>query len=375
MSVLILTMPGDYHAHAVRWAVGRLGGDARVLYPMDLCAGGQWTFAPDGDSLLIDGNGERQSLSRADYRTLWVRRPGSVFPLDKIADTAERAVAEDELRAFISGVVNWLEVGKFVVNPSAATVIAGNKTYQFALAESLGLTGAKTLVSNSPRDILAFFDACGGEFVFKPLRPALWTISETQKSIVPTTLITDRSLLTGSDLSSAPGIYQEKIVKQGEIRATFMGRSVFCWEKRFDRRPHEELEIDWRGMYKDCDHRQHELPADIVDKCHRLMKVLGLVYGAFDFALDADGSYHFLEVNPQGQFLWGDQVGVGLNQLEAFAEFLLARDPDFRYSNAGRFTLQDYDAEDLYQAAQEAETRDHYGNVTTFNYKQVAVAF
>ena len=37
------------------------------------------------------------------------------------------------------------------------------------------------------------------------------------------------------------------------------------------------------------------------------MRRLGLIYGAIDLRLTADGRYVFLEINPAGQFLYVEQ--------------------------------------------------------------------
>ncbi|MGN6363815.1 hypothetical protein [Asticcacaulis taihuensis] len=374
MSILIMTIPGDTHAHAVRWAIEKMGGEVRTVYPLDICAGGHWSFDPNAGLLWIDCKGERQTIHPADYSTVWMRRPAGIFPMPSITDTIQRAVAEDELRQLVIGVLRWLESDKFVVNSISASGLANHKSFQLAAAARIGLKGPKTLISNSPSEILSFFESCGNEFIFKPLRSALWTRSDGVKANVPTTLITDKSILTESDLSSAPGIYQEKIVKQAEIRATFMGKSIFAWEKRFDRRPHQDLNIDWRMMHSKADHKIHKLPPEIEAKCFTLMKELNLHYGAFDFAIDQEGRYHFLEVNPQGQFLWGDELGLGLNQLEAFAEFLISGDPEFIYSESNRFYMSDYYKSGVDKKYFGEEREMHHGDLMNFNYKQVAVA-
>jgi len=366
-------MPGDYHAHAVRWMVEQLGGSCKLLYPLDLCDGSEWSFRPDLDQLNIDYKGERQTLARNEYTAVWVRRPSNVFPQSQLTDTSERAVAEEEFADFAGAMMRRLEYGKFVVNPSVATAFASQKTSQLAVAEQIGLPCTSTLISNSPSEILRFFEICGNEIIFKPLRPALWSVSPILKTIVPTTLITDREVLLGADLSAAPAIFQKKIEKQAEIRATFMGRSVFAWEKRFENRD-TELDIDWRAMHKDSVHKVHVLPDDLLDKCFKLLSHFGLVFGCFDFAIDADGTYHFLEVNPQGQFLWGDQLGLGINQLEAFAEFIMSGNPEFRYSNSNRFDMAQYDMLKKFVPDTKAEEEMHYGQLQTFHYKRVSVS-
>jgi glutathione synthase/RimK-type ligase-like ATP-grasp enzyme len=43
------------------------------------------------------------------------------------------------------------------------------------------------------------------------------------------------------------------------------------------------------------------------------MARLGLSFGALDFVLTPDGRYVFLEINPNGQWMWlDDKLGFGI---------------------------------------------------------------
>ncbi len=51
------------------------------------------------------------------------------------------------------------------------------------------------------------------------------------------------------------------------------------------------------------------------------MKMVGLTFGAFDFAVDHEGAWIALEINPEGQFGWIEQE-TGVPVTEAIADFL-----------------------------------------------------
>jgi hypothetical protein len=57
-----------------------------------------------------------------------------------------------------------------------------------------------------------------------------------------------------------------------------------------------------------------------------MMSKLGLRFGAPDFLVTADGMWHFLEINPNGQWAWIEQE-TGLRISEAIADSLLAYEP------------------------------------------------
>lgn len=54
---------------------------------------------------------------------------------------------------------------------------------------------------------------------------------------------------------------------------------------------------------------------------HQYLDRAGLVFGAFDFAVDCEGTPWFLECNPNGQFLWFEGP-TGLPLTAAMADLL-----------------------------------------------------
>jgi hypothetical protein len=64
------------------------------------------------------------------------------------------------------------------------------------------------------------------------------------------------------------------------------------------------------------------VPEAVAGPLRRLLDDLGLAYGAADFRIrESDGAWHFLEVNPSGQWL-GFEARTGLPITQAVAELL-----------------------------------------------------
>jgi glutathione synthase/RimK-type ligase-like ATP-grasp enzyme len=330
MTVLIVTVPGDIHSHAVRWAIEAMGGSAKIFYPADLCDGAQWIFDPQGSYLSTEYAESHEILYLDNYDTVWMRRPPALYPQNFISDNVERSIIEGEFATLARSVLSLVERGRFVVSPVDNARRSSLKPFQLGIAVQSGFCIPKTLISNCPKAIIEFYHSCKEDIIFKPFNGRQWPNKDGSR-IVPTTELSIE-LLTACDLSASPGIYQQNIKKHSEVRATVMGRSVFAWEKRFDSRT--DIDVDWRFAFKDAIHEIHRLPSHIEDACFKIMESLGLVFGCFDFAIDECGQYYFLEVNPQGQWLWGDRMNDGLNQLEGMAEFLLTGRADFTYSGS-----------------------------------------
>lgn len=67
----------------------------------------------------------------------------------------------------------------------------------------------------------------------------------------------------------------------------------------------------------------YQLPDELADKCVKLLKRLGLLYGAIDFVVDRKGTHWFLEINPMGA--WGFiEEDIGLPIGKAMADLLMS---------------------------------------------------
>ena len=373
MAVLIVSMPNDYESVAVQWALRKLGTDCDILYTCDLAGGAEWSYRLDApDRLDTEFRGTSQHFDFQRYSAAWMRRPNIVVPRPALTDRFEQSAAERDCSQLMRSMFARIERGKFVASNFAATRTCISKPFQFSVAREVGLPLPPTLISNSRQRILRFFHEHGGRMVYKPLTANSFLLADGNSTFAPTTLIEDEALLHDNDLSSAPGIFQAAIEKAAEIRVTILGRSVFAVEKSFPRRT-AALHVDWRGMHNDAVYREHTLPAPIIEQSVRLLRELGLVMGMFDFILDREGNYHFLEVNPQGQFLWTDQLpGIQLNQLEGMAQFLLSKDPDFRYAREDRVSCADFDSQGDRENLRAREQAAHYGDVLTFQHGAVS---
>jgi D-alanine-D-alanine ligase-like ATP-grasp enzyme len=71
--------------------------------------------------------------------------------------------------------------------------------------------------------------------------------------------------------------------------------------------------LDWR-RHLDVPISAFDLGDDMRSRLTHVLKILGLTMGVFDFKLDRVGNPVWLEVNPQGQFLfmtksYGERLG------------------------------------------------------------------
>jgi glutathione synthase/RimK-type ligase-like ATP-grasp enzyme len=150
-------------------------------------------------------------------------------------------------------------------------------------------------------------------------------ISRDGEMYVPYThTVRRRDLANYQAVRFAPMIVQEQIPKRLELRITVVGTRVFAAE--IHSQASRLTRDDWR---RECNgdlcfsyYAPHALPAAIEALCIRLVQTLRLCFGAIDMIVTPDGEYIFLEINPNGQWNWIQDL-TGLPIAEAIAELLV----------------------------------------------------
>ena len=84
----------------------------------------------------------------------------------------------------------------------------------------------------------------------------------------------------------------------------------------------DSVSFDRAAEVYDLPHYPLQLPESLAMACRSLVRQLGLRFGAIDLVQAADGDYVFLEINPNGQWLW-IQDETGLPIAEALCTTLL----------------------------------------------------
>jgi len=298
-------------------ALERKGARSRILFTPDFPERLGLTIVPAAHGATLAFHDTERVELDAGCTSIWVRRP--YFAKTPAAfEEDDRAAIEGECREMRSSFLELLCPWAFWVNPLRSR---SSKPAQLAAAWQSGLKVPATLISNDPTEILAFVRAAPGAVVYK-----------TFGALVPTSLVTE-DMLSDPELRWTPGIYQHYVEKEYELRVTVVGRRLFV--VRINSQQTARGKVDWReaqrkprGQPSDLILAPGKVPASIQRSCLRLMRSLGLVYGAIDLVVTPENEHVFLEVNSSGQFLWIES-GTGLPVLDAMAEMLIQGKLDF----------------------------------------------
>jgi hypothetical protein len=293
--ILVVAVGEDLHAHAV---VDGLRRRAHKVCWVDLAAldrALRLTFTLDGTSaggVLVTEHGQRVSLSEID--TVWWRRPR----LPSVAAQFEQPT-QSYVRSEWEHFVDGLEVCTSArwINAPTATRVAARKTRQLAVASAVGMRIPRTLITNDPQAVRALA-ADGAQLVYKRL-------GDSPRPISPTRPLQPTDFERLDTLRACPAIFQERINARLDIRVTVIGENLYGAEIDSS---HGGSPLDWR-FDMSVPFRPHSLSAETTERLRRLMRELGLVYGAIDLRLTEEGEYVFLEVNPAGQYLFIELLG------------------------------------------------------------------
>lgn len=192
------------------------------------------------------------------------------------------------------------------------------KPYQLRLAAKIGFAVPRTIITNNP-DVVKRSFAEFGRMIVKPTRSGYVQTNEGEYSIY-TSEVLERHLDEVECARFSPAIYQELIPKAFDVRVTIVGG--LCVAALIDSQSEQAAMIDWRQTSNpSLPHYKAILPPELVSKLVCLTKALDLTFAAIDLVKTPSGDYVFLEVNPNGQWLWlDDMLNLGIS--EAVADWL-----------------------------------------------------
>jgi glutathione synthase/RimK-type ligase-like ATP-grasp enzyme len=324
-TVLIVTNDHDEHADAVIIELNKRNVPVLRFHPEDF---------PHACSVSIEIQDERiqGELRNADHRVAfddicaaWYRRSRNLY-MGGISRTSEKLDDYVKAQSTATVVAVCASLETLWVSHPFKLRRGEVKALQLAEASRAGLKIPHTLISNDPAQATTFVDALGDtECAIKPLMAVGVTDKQGYRLPLTTTLPPGHSL---ESVALAPTILQPYVDKAFELRCVVIGERIFC--AKMDSQADEKSRIDWRGG--DPEHEIFALPEQVEASIHRLMDSFGLNFASLDMIVTPDGEFVFLELNPNGQWLWLE-FELGLPLVASMADLLTTN-----HTGAGRST-------------------------------------
>ncbi|WP_408055912.1 ATP-grasp ribosomal peptide maturase [Streptomyces blattellae] len=245
-------------------------------------------------------------------RSLYYRRP-SRFAFPHL-DEQNARFALTQARYGLGGVLAALP-GCLYVNHPHRIGEAEFKPSGLAAAVTAGFQIPPTLVTSDP-DAARTFIKPNRPVIYKPLSTPLYRNDAGVSCTVEVREVTADEI--DDRVTGTAHLFQQRVDKVADVRVTVIGDHVFT--VRID-----SGLLDWRTDYDRLTYTPVQPPPGLIAALYRYLTHFGLVFGAFDFAIDHDGRWWFLECNPSGQWAWLEPE-TGLPMVAAMAD-LLERKP------------------------------------------------
>lgn len=317
--VLVLSNSDDVHVPPVLAALGceavrYVRVDTDRAWPdssVELDVAGPTTSG----RLHVDG----RVIDLSDVTAIWNRRPQTPATPTWLSGDA-RTFAAEETAAALHGVLRCLDA-RWLNHPDRVRA-ASFKPAQLNAATSCGFSVPRTYVGQDPMRVRRFVEAVGGTAIVKLVSPGPPRVASNDPYNVFAHLVSIDDLGGDEAISSAPAIWQEPVAKSHELRVTLVGDQVLCCA--IDSQADAASRTDWRrGDPDTIDHAAVDLDDTTAQRCRALAARYGLEFAAFDLIVTPTGEVVFLEFNPNGQWLWIEELS-GLPIAATIASWLTA---------------------------------------------------
>lgn len=202
---------------------------------------------------------------------------------------------------------------------------AEHNELQLLVASELGLRVPRSLYSNDPVAVRRFFRDLEGRVVTK-IQNSFAVYRGDEELVVFTTQMRRKDLAALDGLRYSPMLFQERLEKKLELRATVVSRRIFSASIDAQQRQ-ATTAVDCRrdGMGLVDAWEPYQLPRPVERALVELVARFGLAYAAAAFVLTPRGHHVFLEINTGGEWYWLAR-NPGLPTAEALADLLLSRE-------------------------------------------------
>jgi glutathione synthase/RimK-type ligase-like ATP-grasp enzyme len=268
---------------------GRAHAALRVARPLpDPAGAGAWR-------VLEDRRADAPRIDLADVQAVWHRRPRKPVLSPDLTEPLAREFAEDNVRGHLQALHLDPWEGPLQVNEPLAESRARNKWIQLVAARRAGLQVPPTLITTDPAQVRAFAAEAwqrGEEIIYKP-------VAASRQAFQGAQLLTRSSLDHLSTLAHCPVIFQRRI-RGRDLRVVVVDRAAFSFEQQPLDDGRDRVDI----RESDTRVRPHDVAASLRAALVAMCRDLGVAVCSADLILDGHHEPWFLELNPNGQWLW-----------------------------------------------------------------------
>lgn len=311
--VLLFTHKGDVHPSNVLdilegWGVSMFRVNTEALISDYNFS---WWSTDEGCDFFIENRVSKLRIYGSQITAIWDRR--YAVPSELRSETGNEAVDDyklEEAKAFLDFLRYYLK-DIYSIGSIVNDTVVESKLLQMTVARRLGMRVPNTCVSNIKDEL------CGRlydkeQLCLKPLSGGNVVDRHNNKEYSLYTQRIQHSTLrqvTQEVFAETANCVQEYIAKKYELRVTVCCEDVITCRILSQHLPDDRGKVDWREGYDSgLGVEVIDTPDKIRDFCLHFLKALNINFGCFDFIVTDEDKIIFLECNPNGQWLWIEEM-------------------------------------------------------------------
>jgi len=330
--ILIISNKGDIHCNPVIKHLQNSNAPYFRLNTEELITDYRISFLKDCENrsyLQLSNLKNNKTLHSNKITAVWDRRPITQKAMNN--DKKIEKIINDEIKELNLWIRYFFHGTKMIGSsvfdrPNESKIRQIDVVEEIISSEELDIKIPKTILTNDI-DSLNHFIKTKNYIVIKPIGADAYQVDDIYE--IPFISLKKsasdlRTQVSQQDLDLCPVFCQEYIEKKFELRVTSIGSKHYTCMIDSQKLPSGKGKEDWREGYQ---HGLKELqtvidtPPIIEQFCNSYLKNINSNFGCFDFIIDTNDDYYFLECNPNGQWMWIEE-DTGMPISKAIADFL-----------------------------------------------------
>lgn len=249
----------------------------------------EYNIIIDNESIIIRNLMTNNLITSNEIYSMYYRKI-SLPSLEEYSEDYHQLM-RSELITMVKGIAE--SVGVRALSRPSTLNHADNKIVQLNLAKKMGFVVPKSLITNSPFSANNFIKKQNKSIV-KPISYGRIT-KKNGTEIIQTNIVENDDI---SNLEKSPSYFQRFIAKKYELRITVVDRAFY--PVRID----SEDPVDWRKLDNKVKYTYTKITDNLKKMMLQMMDELQIKFAAFDFIVDMNDNFFFLELNANGQWQW-----------------------------------------------------------------------
>jgi len=306
--ILIITSEFDPHADSVIYALQELGENEFIRIDLETAFthfdfGINFNYGKTPYWFIQSKLNSKLCVNSENLSAVWWRRSSAFYKTDHLTLPTIDTIDNVETYWMLRYLIESINPIYFTLGHPFQMRLADNKIKQLIIAKECGFLIPDTVLTNQFDNFNDFINN-KENVIIKPIKSNIVIDNETLEEIsLKTSVNKTDELIDKINFNKIFSLFSQYAIKKlADIRVTVLNRKIISC--KIDTSSLPTNEVDWRPNTFDFNHSIFDLPETIETMIFKFMDLMNIRSGYFDFGLDSENNYWFIECNPNAQWLW-----------------------------------------------------------------------